>query len=261
MPTVDELLDEGFGLDVEAQWGAGFLPGRYVPGEVSWTWPGVVAPYLKGTTALLDLGTGEGMRLAGLPGLPRLTVATEEWMPTVPAAARTLIPRGIQLVVCGTAQENTRPDAPARTGLPFADASYDVVLSRHTAYDPDEVRRVLRPGGVFVTQQVGLGEVDAIRDLLELPEIPGTWTLAEAVRQTEAGGLTAVASREERPAAGFTDLGAFVGYLRSTPWAVPELDREQLRPVGERLHERCERTGGIEAASHRFWLAARRQSG
>jgi SAM-dependent methyltransferase len=246
---LDALLDEGFGLDVEAYWGAGFLAGRYVPGETSWTWPGLVQRYAAGT-ALLDLGTGEGGVLAGLPGLPPLTVATEEWLATVPAAARTLLPQGIRLVVCGTARENTAPGAPRRLGLPFRDSSYDVVLSRHTAFDPAEVRRVLRPGGVFVTQQVG-----SVRALLDLPRTAATyWDRPEAVRQTEAGGLTVTASGEERPVAVSTDVAALVGYLRTIPWSVPELDRDAMRPVFERLHA----GGRIEAISHRFWLAARR---
>lgn len=38
--------------------------------------------------------------------------------------------------------------------LPFRDASFDVVLDRHEAYDPSDVARVLASGGVFLTQQV-----------------------------------------------------------------------------------------------------------
>lgn len=252
MADLDELLDEGFGLDVETHWGAGFLPGRYVPGETSWTWPGIVDRHLRGAKALLDLGTGEGGQLAGLPGLPALTVAAEEWLATVPAAAATLHPRGIQLVVCGTARANTNPEEPPRTGLPFADASYDVVLSRHTAFAPEEVRRVLRPGGVFVTQQVGADERVSARALLGLGTSEEDWDVAAAIRQTEAGGLTVIGSGEERPVTVFTDVAALIGYLRTVPWAVPELDRVAMRPVFERLH----RLDRIEATAHRFWLAA-----
>lgn len=256
MADLDDLLDEGFGLDVEARWGAGFLPRRYLPGEPSWTWPGVVDPHLRDAKALLDLGTGEGSQLASLPGLPALTVAVEEWLATVPAAAATLHPRGIHLVVCGGARENTHPERPPRAGLPFADASYGVVLSRHDAFAADEVRRVLRPGGVFVTQQVGSDETASVRALLGLDTAAEGWDLAEAIRQTEAGGLAVIGSSEERPVCRFTDLAALIGYLRTIPWSVPELDRESMRPVFERLH-----TGNrIEAISHRFWLAARRPS-
>jgi SAM-dependent methyltransferase len=152
------------------------------------------------------------------------------------------------------ARENTHPERPARPGLPFADASYDVVLSRHDAFAADDVRRVLRPGGVFVTQQVGSDETASVRALLGLSTPAEGWDLAEAVRQTEAGGLAVIGSGEERPVCRFTDVAALIGYLRTIAWSVPELDREAMRPVFERLHA----GGRIEAVSHRFWLAARR---
>lgn len=95
----------------------------------------------------------------------------------MPAAAKTLAPKVIHLVVCGGGQDNTNPAGPRRVGLPFRDSSYDVVLSRHKAFEPSDVRRVLKPGGVFVTQQVGADET---------------------------------ASGEERPASTFTDIAALM---------------------------------------------------
>ncbi|TDO36421.1 methyltransferase family protein [Kribbella sp. VKM Ac-2527] len=250
--SFEELLDEGFGVDVEAHWGAGFLTGRYRAGATSWTWAGLTDPALQGASAALDLGTGEGGKLAELPGLPPLTVATEEWMATVPAAVQTLVPRGIHLVVAGGARENTRPTEARRTGLPFRDSSYDVVLSLHDAFDPEEVRRVLKPGGRFVTQQVGSDETASVRALLGLDTEPEGWDLAEAIRQTEAGGLRVTGSGEERPAARFTDIAALIAYLRTIPWSVPELDRSAMHDKFAELHTR----GELHSISHRFWLSA-----
>jgi SAM-dependent methyltransferase len=254
--SLEQLLDEGFGLDVEAHWGAGFLAGRYRPGKTSWTWAGLVDRQLGerrgGPEVLLDLGTGEGGVLAGLPGLPALTVATEEWEATVPAAARTLAPCGIHLVVCGGSQDNTSTDGPRRTGLPFKDSSYDVVLARHEAFDPAEVRRIVKPGGRFVTQQVGSDETASVRALLDLGTEPEGWDLAEAIRQTEAGGLRLTGSGEERPPSTFTDIAALIGYLRSIPWSVPELDRTAMHATFAKLHQRSD----VQAVTHRFWLSA-----
>ena len=39
--------------------------------------------------------------------------------------------------------------------LPFRDASFDALTARHVGADPAEVLRVLQPGGIFLTQQVG----------------------------------------------------------------------------------------------------------
>ena len=39
--------------------------------------------------------------------------------------------------------------------LPFDDESFDVVIDRHGDYNPPEIYRVLKPGGVVIMQQVG----------------------------------------------------------------------------------------------------------
>ena len=39
--------------------------------------------------------------------------------------------------------------------LPLPDESFDLVINRHESFDPFEVYRILKPGGLFITQQVG----------------------------------------------------------------------------------------------------------
>ncbi len=250
------LLAEGMAVDVEAYWGAGFLPGRYLPGEVSWQWRDVARPYLANASRLLDMGTGEGSKLLTLAPLPPFTVAYEEWWATVPEAVETLRPAGVQLVVCLGSDENTAQirTAPA---LPFADASFDLVTNRHEAFGPDDVRRLLRPGGAFVTQQVGSDESDSVRALLGLPLQGPAWDLDVALAQLAAVEFAVEQQGEERVTARFTDVAAFIGYVRSTPWAVPEFDPVAMRDRLAALHARCGRTGSIDVVTHRFWVAAR----
>lgn len=255
----EALLAEGMALDVEAYWGAGFLAGRYVPGEVSWRWPEVVRPYLEEATRLLDMGTGEGRVLLSLAPLPPFSVAYEAWWPTVSAAAETLLPNGVQVVVCLGSDDNTMPSGAGRS-LPFADRAFDIVTNRHEAFDPQDVRRLLRARGTFVSQQVGSDEEDSVRALLGLSAQGSSWSLDRACSQVELAGLAVEQSAEERVVSRFRDIAAMVGYLRSTPWAVPEFDLVAMRRRLELLHDRCSRTGSIDAVGHRFWLAARASS-
>ncbi len=250
------LLAEGMALDVDAYWGAGFLAGRHVTGEGSWRWPDVVRPYLGHASALLDMGTGEGSALLSLGPLPPFTVAYEGWQATMAAATATLRPHGVHLVVCLGADDNT---AAARThpSLPFADASFDVVTNRHESFDAADVRRLLRPAGVFVTQQVGSQETDSVRALLGLPRQGPSWNLDVASAQVSAAGLTVERRGEERVTTRFSDIAALVGYIRSTPWSVPEFDPVRMRSRLRLLHDRCRRSGSVDAVAHRFWLAAR----
>src|SRR5207245_9212058 len=47
--------------------------------------------------------------------------------------------------------------------LPFQDVVFDVVIDRHEELNTDEVQRVLEPGGLVLTQQVGRNEWTELR--------------------------------------------------------------------------------------------------
>lgn len=268
--TFEELVAEGLAVDVST-WGAGFLPGRHHEEPLPWSWTDLVRRYAAGATAMLDMGTGEGGRLRDAGPLPPHTVAYEEWAPTVPAAITTLRPLGVQVVRCVGSVDNTSdggPDRDDRPALPFRDAAFDVVVNRHEAFPPREVRRVLRPGGAFLTQQVCGDHGDRVRALLGLPpsgERP--WRLSDAVRQVTEEGFIVEDSGEASPAMWWTDVGAFVAYVRSVPWYLPGLrlggdsggggvliddHRDRLRELHGSVPIRT--NFGV------FWLAARRAS-
>jgi SAM-dependent methyltransferase len=71
--------------------------------------------------------------------------------------------------------------------LPLADATFDLVINRHESFDAREVQRVLRPGGTFITQQVGAQDLIELNEALQdktrmaFPE----WKLSSVRRQLE----------------------------------------------------------------------------
>jgi hypothetical protein len=253
----DQLLAEGLNVDVEAYWGAGFLAGRVRAAEPSWSYRAMARSILSDAESALDMGTGEGGVLASLAPLPRLMVAYEEWWPTVPAAQATLTPLGVHLVVAlGSVDNNASHDAPSRPGLPFRSDAFDVVLNRHEAFNPSEVRRVIKPLGRFLTQQVGSDEAASVRALLGLPVDDRLWTATVAIGQLEAVGWTIQEVHEDRQTLAFSDIAALIGYVRSTPWAFEDLDWVTARPQLQQLHA-LSRSKPIEAVSHRFVVSAR----
>jgi hypothetical protein len=254
----EDVLNEGLAIDVEAFWGAGFLDGRYRPGQVSWDWTAEARPWLDDARRALDMGTGEGGVLAGLVPLPPLTVAYEEWPPTIPAAKAVLRPIGVHLVqALGGADNVGSPDRSDRPGLPFASGAFDLVLNRHEAFHPAEVRRVTGVGGTFLTQQVGSDEATSVRALFDLPTDGPVWDASVAVAQLRAAGWRIDDVREERPLSEFTDIGALVAYVRSLPWAYPDLDLTAALPRLRQLHEQS-RVRPIPAVTHRFLVRATR---
>jgi SAM-dependent methyltransferase len=135
------------------------------------------------------MGIGGGEWLSSLPGRPA-HVATESWPPNVRVAAARLRPLGIGVVhdegaVDNVAQHRGEP----RGRLAFREGAFDLVVNRHEAFVAEEVRRVLRPGGVFVTQQADWGS-RRFHELLGLqPPTVEEFRLELALKEVTDAGL------------------------------------------------------------------------
>lgn len=235
-----------------AGWDWSALEGRYAEAAPPWDYRAEVTALLPTAATLLDMGTGGGEFLSSLAPLPPETWATESYAPNVPVAAARLAPCGVRVVAI---------EDDARLGLP--DAHFDLVINRHESFDPHELRRILKPGGRFVTQQVG-GQ-DNIELNMALQEAVtlsyGAWDAATAARQLREAGLEVLAVREAFSPGHFADIGAVVMYLRIAPWQVDGFDAATHRAQLMALHRRMQAEGGLTTSIHRFCIVARRPAG
>jgi SAM-dependent methyltransferase len=226
-----------------------------------WDYTAMVVVAARNSPDLLDMGTGGGEWLSRLPYRPPRTVATEGWPPNVPVAQARLRPLGIEVVAVEGAPDNVDQDGDAPGGdLPFADGSFQLVVNRHESYLPREVRRVLAPDGLFLTQQVGSGVADDLRRLLtgEPPEPAArSWTREVAVGQVEAAGFKVEDSGDGDQIVSFADVGALVWYLVHLPWVWPDFSLDAHRDALTRLHEQARGGATLSARQPLFWLRAR----
>jgi len=100
---------------------------------------------IRNVDSLLDMGAGGGEFLASLMPLPIHTCATEGYEPNVSVARTLLQPLGVKVF-------RYEDD----DNLPFDDEEFELIINRHESYSPKEVFRLLKPGGYFITQQVGV---------------------------------------------------------------------------------------------------------
>ena len=149
-----------------------------------------------------------------------------------------------------------------RGALPFRDATIDLISSRHEAFVAKETARVLRPGGAFVTQQVGPGNDEELALLLgEREDEWGRWDLAEAVRQVRDAGLHVTESGEEKVRSSFLDIGALAHYLKAV--GPLEFDAASLAELGRPLREADSKIRTVESfdtITSRFYLVAEKRS-
>ncbi|MGW1075012.1 class I SAM-dependent methyltransferase [Streptomyces sp. NPDC002537] len=251
--TFEDLVTEAEAVSVEG-WDFSWLEGRATEERPSWGYQRAMGERLARAHAALDIQTGGGEVLAGAPKLPPLMVATESWPPNVAKATALLHPRGA--VVVADADEPP---------LPFADAAFDLVTSRHpVTVHWQEIARVLRPGGTYFSQQVGPASVFELVEYFLGPQpedIRRKRDPEDARREAEAAGLEVVDLRAERLRMEFLDIGAVIYFLRKVIWMVPGFTVGQFSGRLRELHDRMRAEGPFVAHSARFLIEARKPGG
>jgi SAM-dependent methyltransferase len=247
--SFEELIDEATRAPADA-WDFGWLEGRATEERPSWRYFDLVAERAGDARRLLDIDTGTGNMLAHLPRLAPLTVATDAYAPSIRTAAPRLRARGAHIV-------QTHDD---HQGLPFADESFDLIISRHPVETRwMEIARVLEPGGHYFTQQVGAHSLRELSEFLMGPGSAGSRRDPQVARRAaEAAGLVVEDLRVERTPVVFHDVGAVVYFLRVVIWTVPDFTVARYRSRLQQLHHHIRRTGAFETESSRFLMDARR---
>ena len=243
----DELVAQAQSLQFSG-WDFSFMSERWRESDLTWNYDQIVRSRFAHASSLLDMGTGGGERLSALQLLPSLTCATEDYPPNVPVAQARLAPLGVALV-----------EAAPGDRLPFADGAFELVINRHSSYSPPEVYRILRPGGSFITQQVGGQNNVQLNALLGSAPFPfHDWTVANASHALAQAGLAIADQREEFPQTVFADIGAVVFYLRIISWQIPGFSVEAYHDRLWALHQRMQEQGRLVIESHRFLIEARK---
>lgn len=231
-------------------WDFSHIDGRYAEEEdLPWDYRSEILSRLTGGMRLLDIDTGGGEFLLSLGHPYERTAATENYPPNVALCRETLTPLGVDF----------RP-ADGGGKLPYDDASFDMVINRHGDLCPAEIFRVLRPGGWFVTQQVGAENDRELVELLLGPQplpFPGQYLHAAEARFRDAG-FTILDGQECFRPIRFFDVGALVWFARIIEWEFPGFSVDSCLDALVRAQRMLDEGGSIDGRIHRFLLIARK---
>jgi SAM-dependent methyltransferase len=244
----EELVEEALAQQFSG-WDFSWMQGRYFESEPFWNYRQMVQDSMKGISSMLDMGTGGGEFLAGLPDLPEITYATEGYPPNIPIATRRLQPFGVKVVVV----EDER-------NLPLPDAMFDLVINRHEYYDISEIMRILKPGGIFLTQQVGPRNCVELNQYLGAPIDTNVvhWKLDQEIGALEQAGFSVLQSHEQVLESNFFDIGAVVFYLKVIEWQIEGFSVAKYEQRLRDMHELIELQGAFFASEQRFLIEAQK---
>lgn len=231
-------------------WDFSHIYGRYEEeNDLPWDYEGLVRSYLKSDLKIMDYDTGGGEFLLSLNHPYDKTSATEGYPPNVKLCEETLLPLGIDFKECNDP-----------SGIPFENEAFDLIINRHGDFNAAEIFRLLRPGGIFITEQVG---EDNDRDLVEtvLPGTPKPFphlNLAEQRENFENAGFKILQGEEAYRPIKFYDVGAFVWFAHVIEWEFPGFSVDKCFDRLLKMQEIIDTEGKVEGTIHRYLIIANR---
>lgn len=215
--------------------------------EPPWDYEALARAKAGRASRVLDVGTGGGGVLSRVvAGCAATVVATEEWHVNAPVARNRLRPLGVDIV-------RARVD---KGEIPFTAAAFDLVLSRHEAILPEDIDRVLRPGGLFLTQQVAKENFEELREFFPRMTV---WSDHYTGYQAAFRRMGySVDARTHARNVAYATLGDVAFQLLVAPWEIDGFD-----PIAEiddllRLEDARPCPQGIALTEARYLIAARK---
>lgn len=231
-------------------WDFSHIDGRYREEEdLPWDYTQIIRQRLTSDSRLLDYDTGGGEFLLSLHHPHACTAATEGYPPNVALCRERLLPLGVDFRPC---------DDPAH--IPFSDAAFDVIINRHGDLNAAEFYRLLAPGGLFITQQVGAYNDRELVNMV-LPDAPLPFpqqTLALQKAAFEQAGFTILQAEEAYRPIVFYDVGAFVWFARIIAWEFSDFSVEKCFDRLLKMQDKIEQNGCVRGTIHRFLLVAQK---
>lgn len=229
-------------------WDFSHIRDKYEEGkDLPWDYREIIRKYLTPDMKLLDIDTGGGEFLLSLGHPYHNLAATESYPPNVELCKETLLPLGIDFKEADGCDER----------FPFADGTFDMVINRHGEFNEREIWRILKPGGIFITQQVGAENDRELVELLlnDVPPLPFPQQYLEIIQKSfEEAGFTTLQAEEAYGPIRFRDVGALVWFARIIEWEFPGFNVRDCLDNLYRAQEILEQKGVIEGRTHRFLL-------
>lgn len=232
-------------------WDFSHIANRHTEQEdLPWDYQETILEFLESDMKLLDIDTGGGEFLLSLNHPCKNTAATENYPPNVELCRNVLTPLGIDFQA-----------ADGKGILPFSDSCFDMVIDRHGDFNAKEIHRVLKSGGLFITQQVGAENDRELVEILcgEMPfPFPEQYLNIAAQTFRDAGFEILKAEESFRPIK-FFDVAALVWFARIISWEFPGFSVNTHLEALLKAQKLLEENGYIEGTTHRFLLVARKR--
>lgn len=158
-----------------------------------------IKDYANDYTHLAILSTDGGKFVSTIDYLPPITYVVENFTDKAEAELK-----GRELKITSYTKEGR---------LPFKNEKIDVLVNQLANYDKHEIKRVLKPGGYAIINQVGSDNFPEILRFFLPFNLKGTWDKANCIATLESAGFEVVDGYEEFGHIRFMSLASLFKFM------------------------------------------------
>ena len=228
-----------------------YFADKWIDETPPWSYEDQVRALMLEAQSVLDIGTGGGEKLLAFRDVwPGQVTVTEGHPPNLQLARDRLEPLGVTVVENSETLEGE---------MPFDNGAFDLVINRHAAFNIVEMERILRTGGIFLTQQVDGRNLSDLSDAFETKQPWTYFTLDFVLQEIEKTNLVVETAEEWTGQTTFEEIGTLVYYLKAIPWTVPGFSVETHQQYLLKLQRRLEKEKALSFTKKLMLLKAKKE--
>ncbi len=216
-----------------------------------WDYVDLVKKYVNKEALLLDIGTGGGEILLKIAPFVKEAKGIDNSESMIKTAEKNLLKSrrsNVEFIL-----------ADARS-LPFQNESFDVVICRHSEFYPNEVSRVLKPGGIFITQQVGEKDKENIKKIFGRGQSfgePVGALMNKYIKELKNSGFKILREDSYNAVEYYANMKDLIFLLKNTP-IIPDFNIDKDSTFLREIEEKYKTKEGIKTNSYRFLIICKK---
>ena len=223
-------------------WNFEQLSGDIGEESLPWDYISIVKENLNKEDMFLDMETGGGEILKEIFLDPNKTYVTEGYEPNYLLCLEKLLPLGIKVF-----------NINGEDSMPFSSNTFDLVTNRHGSYNLKEIYRVLKPGGLFITQQVGSNNNLPLREAVLSTKVKDKeHTIDKLIQESSEGGFYLLYQNHASPKMKYKTMFSVIFMASIISWEFPNFAVENNYNSLNRVEEIIKENGYFESYENRF---------
>ena len=229
-------------------WDFSYLDGKIIEEKTPWDYLATIKKYLKPSMILLDMGTADGKKLLSLNHPYNNTYVTEGYYPNYQLCIRNLSPLGINV--------NFYKDD---TNLPFNHNQFDIVINRHESYNLKEIKRILKPNGIFITQQVGSHNNEPMTKIITpwINKDYNSFTVKQELENFKKQNFEILEYDSKLLNITYLTIDAVIFMCKTIEWEFPGFSSEKSFTGLQQIEHQIKTNGGFNSIEDRFIIVSK----